>query len=82
VYAYNPADFVLGEHDPARLEAMRRMDIVLAIGRDDPMRGNSEYFSGRLWSREIWHALRIWDGWAHDWPYWQQMIARYIGGHD
>jgi esterase/lipase superfamily enzyme len=39
------------------------------------------WFSPSL-ERGIRHALRIWDGWAHDWPYWQQMIRTYIGGHD
>jgi esterase/lipase superfamily enzyme len=82
IYPYNPAEFILNEHDPERLAAMQRMDIILAIGRDDSLRGNSEYFSGRLWSRNIWHALRIWDGWSHDWPYWRQMIRAYIGGSD
>lgn len=82
VYPYNPAEFILGETDPERLAAMHGMDIVLAIGQDDSLRGNSEYFSGRLWSRGIGNALRIWDGWAHDWPYWRQMIRAYIGGSD
>ena len=82
VYPYNPAEFILGETDPDRLAAMHRLDIVLAIGQDDSLRGNSEYFSGRLWSTGIWHALRIWDGWAHDWPYWRQMIRTYINGSD
>jgi esterase/lipase superfamily enzyme len=82
VYFHNPADFVAGEHDPGRLDMLRRVNIIMAIGRDDPMRGANEAFSGMLWGKGIWHALRIWDGWAHDWPYWQQMIGRYIGGHD
>jgi esterase/lipase superfamily enzyme len=82
VYFYNPADFVMGESDPERLAAMQRMDIIMAIGRDDPMRGNNDYFSGRLWSKGIGNALRIWDGWYHDWPHWQQMLPMYIGGHD
>ena len=82
VYAYNPADFVTGEQDPARLAALAGVDVVMAIGRDDPMRGNNEYFSDRLWTKGIWHALRIWDGWSHDWPYWREMVLRYIGGHD
>ncbi len=80
VYPYNPAEFILGENDQQRLEAMKRMDIILAIGRDDRLRGNNEYFSGRLWSKGVWNALRIWDGWNHDWPYWQQMINTYIDG--
>ena len=82
IYPYNPAEFILNEYEPERLAAMQRMDIILAIGRDDSLRGNSEYFSGRLWSKNIWHALRIWDGWSHDWPYWRQMIQAYIGGSD
>jgi esterase/lipase superfamily enzyme len=82
IYPYNPAEFIVNEYEPDRLAAMHRMDIILAIGRDDSLRGNSEYFSGRLWSKNIWHALRIWDGWSHDWPYWRQMIRTYIDGSD
>ena len=70
------------EHDPARLEMLRHIDIILATGRDDGACTNNEYLSGILWSKDIGHALRIWDGWAHDWPWWQQMIRTYIGGHD
>ena len=82
VYPFNPAEFVVHEHAWDRLDAMRRMDIIMAIGQEDAMRGNSEYFSGRLWSKGIGNALRIWDGWSHDWPYWQRMIRTYIGGSD
>ena len=82
VYPFNPPEFLANEHDQDRISAMQRLDIILAIGRDDQMRGNSEYFSGKLWERGIGNALRIWDGWAHDWPYWRQMIRSYIGGHD
>jgi esterase/lipase superfamily enzyme len=82
VYACNPADFMLHEHDPGRLEAFRRQDIVLAIGRDDPSRATNLSLSAALWDKGIGNALRIWDGWAHDWPYWERMIRLYIGGHD
>jgi esterase/lipase superfamily enzyme len=82
IYFNNPCDFIQNEHEPQRLEAFRRMDIILAIGRDDASYPNNEYFSGVLWRQNIWHALRVWDGWVHDWPWWQQMIRLYIGGHD
>lgn len=82
VYFQNPAEFIPHEHDDPRLAALRRMDIILAVGRDDSLRPSNESFSGALWERGIGNALRIWDGWAHDWPYWQQMMALYIGGHD
>jgi len=82
VYLHSPVDFIAGEHDPARLAALRRLDIIMAIGRDDPMRANNEWMSKVLWEKGIGNALRLWDGWAHDWPWWRQMVVRYIGGHD
>ena len=35
-----------------------------------------------LWNKGIGNALRLWDGWSHDWPWWRDMIRLYIGGHD
>jgi len=82
VYFNNPVDFIPNEHDPHRLALLRGQDIILAIGRDDRFRGQNEYLSGLLWNKGIGNALRLWDGWSHDWPYWMQMIRQYIGGHD
>ncbi|HKS97112.1 MAG TPA: alpha/beta hydrolase-fold protein [Terriglobia bacterium] len=82
VYFNNPCDFLMHEHDAARLEALRRLDIILATGRTDSGCENNFYLSGILWSKNVWHALRLWDGFAHDWPYWQEMLKLYIGGHD
>jgi esterase/lipase superfamily enzyme len=82
IYFNNPVDFIAHEHDLKRLEALRRVDIILAIGKDDPLRQSNEQLSRELWDRGIWHALRLWDGWAHDWPYWEKMLALYLGGHD
>jgi esterase/lipase superfamily enzyme len=82
VYAVNPVEFMPNEHEPWRLDAFRRQDIILAVGRDDPLCEANRQFSTLLWDKGIGNALRIWDGWYHDWPYWQQMIRLYIGGHD
>ena len=82
VYAVNPMDFMCHEHDPGRLDAFRRQDIILVIGRDDPMYPNNDEFSGLLWRKGIGNALRVWDGSAHDWPYWERMVRTYLRGHD
>jgi esterase/lipase superfamily enzyme len=82
VYRHNPVEFIPGEHDPRRLERLRGLDVILPTGADDRLRHEHEHLSHLLWEKGIGNALRIWDGWAHDWPWWQQMIARYIGGHD
>ena len=80
IYFNNPCQFIPNEHEPARLAALRRLDIILAIGRDDGSRLNNEALSRMLWDKGIWNALRIWDGWAHDWPCWHQMLRLYVGG--
>jgi esterase/lipase superfamily enzyme len=82
VYFLNAVEFIPNEHDWGRLEALRRLDIILVAGRDDRLRFSSEEMSSVLWNKGIGNALRIWDGWAHDWPWWQQMLRLYIGGHD
>jgi esterase/lipase superfamily enzyme len=81
VYANNPSHYLSHLSDPAHLDAMRRMDIILATGHDDAFVDNNRYLSGLLWEKGVGNALRIWDGWAHDWPWWREMIVRYIGGH-
>jgi esterase/lipase superfamily enzyme len=82
VYFNNPMEYLANERDPGRLAALRRLDIILAVGRDDPLASDNHRLSGILWDKQVWHALRIWDGFAHDWPVWARMLPSYIGGHD
>ncbi len=82
VFFNNPAEFIAQEYDPGRLALLRHLDIILATGRDDRLMGEARNLSGILWEKGIGNALREWDGWAHDWPYWQKMVQLYISGHD
>jgi len=80
VYWHDPAHYLMHLNDPHHLDALRRVDIILATGRDDQHRGNNEHVSRALWSKGVWNALRLWDGWAHDWPWWKRMILQYVNG--
>lgn len=82
VYFNNPCAYIPNEYDHNRLQMLRNLDIILAIGHDDQLRPNNDHLSTALWSKDVGHAYRLWNGWAHDWPYWRQMIRLYIGGHD
>lgn len=82
IYFNNPLEYLPNEHDGWRLDRLREMDIILITGKDDPNRGSTEALSGALWGKGIGNALRLWDGWAHDWPWWRDMLKLYIGGHD
>jgi len=82
IYSVNPFDFMKHEWQQSRLDAFRRQDIIIGIGRGDPSFQNNAEFSATLWGKGIGNALRVWDGHAHDWPYWEKMIVQYVGGHD
>ncbi|NTU79803.1 MAG: esterase family protein [Chloroflexales bacterium] len=82
LYFHNPVDFVPNLGDAWALDRLRETDIILVTGRDDPSAWSNELLSGQLWGRGIGNALRLWDGWCHDWPYWMRMANHYIGGPD
>jgi esterase/lipase superfamily enzyme len=82
VYKCNPAAFIPNEWQEDRLDALRRQDIIIAIGKGDPSYEENQAFSAALWRKGIGNALRVWDGHAHDWPWWERMIVKYVGGHD
>jgi esterase/lipase superfamily enzyme len=82
IYLNNPMQFVANEHDPYRISQLQHLDIIMASGRDDRLIQSARDMSGVLWSKGIGNALREWDGWSHDWPYWQKMVSLYISGHD
>jgi esterase/lipase superfamily enzyme len=81
-YFNNPVDFTANLRDEHQLWLLKQLDLILVIGRDDRARWSNEKLSENLWRAGVGNALRLWDGWAHDWPYWQRMIQMYIGGHD
>jgi esterase/lipase superfamily enzyme len=61
-----------------RLEALRRMDIVLVVGSEDPFLDNNRHLSEILWSKGVGHALHVWDGRAHRGHYWRRMAPLYV----
>lgn len=82
VYFHNPIEFLKNEHEGWRLDALRKQDVILAVGRGDGLVHQNRELSGTLWQKGIGNALREWDGFAHDWPWWHKMINLYVGGHD
>lgn len=82
IYFNDPTAYIPREHDGGRLDRLRQMDIIFATGENDPHRHEAEYLSLALADKGVEHKFRVWDGWAHDWHYWQQMIRLYIAGEN
>jgi esterase/lipase superfamily enzyme len=78
LYFNTPNHFVLGLSDETVLGLMRRMNIVLAVGEDDPFRASTEALSEALWRRGVGNDLAIWPGEAHRARCWREMVKRYL----
>jgi esterase/lipase superfamily enzyme len=78
VYFNTPTHYLPNLCCPSRLALLRSLDIVLAIGRDDPFAENNRQLSRILWDKGIWHALHEWDGRAHRGCSWRSMAPLYV----
>jgi esterase/lipase superfamily enzyme len=78
VFYNTPTHFLPNLECEWRLAALRKMDIVLAIGREDPFLENNRQLSRILWDKGVWNALHEWDGRAHQGRYWRKMAPLYL----
>ena len=77
-YFTNLLAFLPGLADEAYLGPLRgQHPKVIATGEQDPNVEESRKVAGLLRDKGVQVGLEIWPGWAHDWPYWQDMMRRY-----
>lgn len=77
-YLSSPADFLPGLHDPAALDALRRGHVVLTAGEHDPCREATDRLAWTLRDKGLPHTYDLVPGFGHDWPWWQDQIARHV----
>lgn len=78
IYFHTPSHFLSSLDCPWRLDYLRKMDITLVIGKEDPFLHNNELLSTILWQKDINHQLLIWDNRAHSASYWRRMASIYV----
>lgn len=80
-YFTNLFEFLPGLTDEAYLVPLRgEHPKVIATGEHDPNVEDSRRLAGLLRAKGVEVGLDIWPGWAHDWPYWKDMMRRYLAG--
>jgi esterase/lipase superfamily enzyme len=77
-YFTNPLAFLPGLRDETMLQLLRSMNIVIVSGSTDPHVDEARQLSRVLWEDQVPNTLDVWDGWMHDWPYWQAMVTKYL----
>jgi len=80
-YFTNLFAFLPGLNDEAYLGPLRaEHPKVIATGEHDPNVDDSRKLGGLFRAKGVDVGLEIWPGWAHDWPYWKDMMRRYLAG--
>jgi len=78
IYFNMPLQYVANVQDAYTLDAMRHLEIILAIGQTDPFLANNYEFSQLLWSKGVPNQLYVWDNYAHRPRYWKKMVQLYL----
>lgn len=78
IYYNTPCHFLPNLQEGLQLQALRAMDIILVIGREDPFLENNRCLSRILREKGVWNALHEWDGRAHRGSYWRKMAPLYV----
>jgi esterase/lipase superfamily enzyme len=78
IYFHTPTHFLPGLACAWRLQNLRQLDIVLAVGNEDPFLDNTRHLSQLLSEKQVRHQLHLWQGRAHRATAWRHMAALYV----
>lgn len=78
IYFNTPTHFLPQLQSQGQLEHLQHMDIVFAIGKQDPFLNNNHCLSEILSSKGIPHTMHEWEERAHSGRYWRQMAVLYL----
>jgi esterase/lipase superfamily enzyme len=78
IYFNSPSQYFPNLQDHEILELMKRMEIILAVGKEDPFYECNRHLSQSLWHKDVWNALYVWEGEAHKAKYWRQMVQQFL----
>ena len=77
-YFANPLAFLPGLTDERQLRPLRETEFVIATGVDDPNVAGSRQVVAELDAKGVPASLHLWNGWAHDWPFWKEMVDTFL----
>jgi esterase/lipase superfamily enzyme len=78
IYFHTPNHFLPQLSDSRMLRAIQNMEIVLAVGEQDPFKPSTEELSRQLSNKGVGHSYALWEGEAHKARYWRRMVPCYL----
>jgi len=78
IYFNTPCHYLPQLEDSERLDALRRMEIVLGVGEADVFYESNHRLSTLLWEKGVWNALCVWAGEAHCAAQWRAVVGDHL----
>lgn len=78
VYFNMPNHYMNNIGDNGALDAIRRLDIKMVVGENDPFLDDNRRLSETFWQKGVWHQFRVWSGRAHGFRRWREMLGWFI----
>jgi esterase/lipase superfamily enzyme len=77
-YLHSPLDYMQKLDDPWYLARMRHSYYVLVVGNGDALFDQNVKLAHWFGVKGIPHLLDVWEGFGHDWPWWQNMAQKFF----
>ena len=78
IYFNMPSQSIPNLYDEHIIGHLKKIQIVLAVGKEDPFLPNNEFLHHTLLKKGIPNTLHVWEGEAHRPRFWQQMVQYFL----
>ncbi|SMC58888.1 esterase family protein [Pedobacter africanus] len=78
VYLNMPGQYISNLTDCDMLDALRKLEVIIAVGETDPFLPGNREFSALLGNKGIPNQFHQWESNAHRPHYWRRMVPLYI----
>jgi esterase/lipase superfamily enzyme len=78
IYYNMPSMFMPNLYDKNILDEIKKLDITIVIGNEDPFLKNNEHFACTLFDKELNTNFIVWNEEAHRAFYWRRMVQLYL----
>ena len=78
VYLNNPSHYLPQVSTGPYLDQLRKMEVIMAVGEEDPFVQNNREFADVLESKGVPSRLDVWPGRWHRARFWRNMLPHYV----
>jgi len=78
IYFHTPSHFMPGLSGRQTIKMLKKLDIIIVIGKEDAFLYNNIELSETLSAKDIPHSFFIWEGEAHKAKQWSEMVNLYF----